>query len=385
MKRPNRWDRKPLTSSQTTAADLPPLPERPALAPGDRLGNFVLPSSDGYLWVFYERTRGFRNLLMVFPEETPDATARLAELAAAHQALQDARIDVFAIGGLQVEQSKGIAQRLKLPFLLYADPQGKVLGELRRASGFTDGQAFCLLLDENQRLFRSLALAEIPKEALANEFLAFYEARNPEALAPEPQRTAPVLIVPKVLDRDDCDALIARWQKDNEEGLVTTRIDGKDTRRVDPDMKKRRDHQVKDPALDRWLTDLVGRRIAPELVKAFYFQRFRFDRFVITCYDAERGDYFRPHRDNSTPDTQARMFALTLNLNTEDYEGGGLRFPEYGPEAYRPRSGDAILFSCSLIHEALPVTKGRRFTLLSFLRDPVLHEKVMRQKEGRKA
>ena len=32
-------------------------------------------------------------------------------------------------------------------------------------------------------------------------------------------------------------------------------------------------------------------------------------------------------------------------------------------------SGAAVLFSCSLLHEALPVTAGQRFALLSFLRD----------------
>ncbi len=52
---------------------------------------------------------------------------------------------------------------------------------------------------------------------------------------------------------------------------------------------------------------------------------------------------------------------LTINLNTPEY-------PEYGPERYCPPAGGAIIFSCSLLHEAPPVTKGRRFTLLSFLR-----------------
>ncbi|WP_282604551.1 2OG-Fe(II) oxygenase [Pelagibius sp. Alg239-R121] len=372
------------TDTHQSADSLPTLAERPLLAPGDRLGNFVLPGSDGFLWVFYEKTRGFRNLLFVFPEETAENTTCLNQLTEAYDTLQAARIDVFAIGRLQVEQASRLAQGLTVPFLLYADPQGKVSDELTGKSGFTKGQAFCLLLDENQRLLKTMAFGDIGARGLAADVVEFYQTRLPEALAPEPQRTAPVLIVPKVLDSADCEALIARWRHHNEEGFVTTRIDGVDTRRIDPGMKKRRDHQVLDTALDQSLTQIVGRRIAPELAKAFYFQRFRFDRFVITCYDAERGDYFRPHRDNTTPDTQARMFALTLNLNTEDYEGGGLRFPEYGPEGYRPRSGDAILFSCSLIHEALPVTSGRRFTLLSFLRDPALQEQIERQAKAKK-
>lgn len=117
------------------------------------------------------------------------------------------------------------------------------------------------------------------------------------------------------------------------------------------------------------LAAMIGRRVAPELFKAFYLKRFQFSRFIIACYDAARGDYFRPHRDNSTPQTRDRVFALTLNLNNE-YEGGSLLFPEYGSSLYKPAAGGAILFSCSHLHEATPVTKGRRFTLINQLRDP---------------
>lgn len=82
-----------------------------------------------------------------------------------------------------------------------------------------------------------------------------------------------------------------------------------------------------------------------------------------------RGDYFRRHRDNQTPATAGRRFALTLTLNSEEHEGGELIFPEYGDYRYKPATGAAVLFSCSLLHEALPVTAGQRFALLSFLRD----------------
>jgi predicted 2-oxoglutarate/Fe(II)-dependent dioxygenase YbiX len=103
--------------------------------------------------------------------------------------------------------------------------------------------------------------------------------------------------------------------------------------------------------------------------KAFCYGSFQFDRVLIACYDAERGDYFRRHRDNSTPATAHRRFALTLNLNSDEYDGGELVFPEYGDYRYKPPTGAAVVFSCSLLHEALPVTRGQRFALLSFLRD----------------
>ncbi len=78
------------------------------------------------------------------------------------------------------------------------------------------------------------------------------------------------------------------------------------------------------------------------------------------------GGFFSTHRDNLSPATAHRRFALTLNLN-EGYEGGFLRFSEYGPHLYRPGTGGAIVFSASLLHEVLEVTTGERFVLLSFL------------------
>jgi hypothetical protein len=79
-----------------------------------------------------------------------------------------------------------------------------------------------------------------------------------------------------------------------------------------------------------------------------------------------RSGFFSAHRDNLSPTTAHRRFALTLNLN-DGYQGGQLRFPEYGPERYRPALGAALVFSCSHLHEVLDVTAGRRFVLLSFL------------------
>ena len=64
-----------------------------------------------------------------------------------------------------------------------------------------------------------------------------------------------------------------------------------------------------------------------------------------------------------------RQFAVSLNLNTGDYEGGELEFPEFGDALYLPAIGAAAVFSASLLHAARPVTKGRRYVLLTFLHD----------------
>jgi predicted 2-oxoglutarate/Fe(II)-dependent dioxygenase YbiX len=112
----------------------------------------------------------------------------------------------------------------------------------------------------------------------------------------------------------------------------------------------------------------VHDRIGPEIWRAHQFRATRIERFIVACYDATEGGYFRPHRDNTTKGTAHRRFAVSLFLN-EDYEGGRLRFPEFGPARYSAPAGGAVVFSCSMLHEATPVTRGRRYMFLPFLYD----------------
>jgi predicted 2-oxoglutarate/Fe(II)-dependent dioxygenase YbiX len=58
---------------------------------------------------------------------------------------------------------------------------------------------------------------------------------------------------------------------------------------------------------------------------------------------------------------------MSINLNSDRFEGGEIRFPEFGDQRYKPESGHALVFSSSLLHEAMHVTAGRRFVLLAFL------------------
>jgi predicted 2-oxoglutarate/Fe(II)-dependent dioxygenase YbiX len=178
---------------------------------------------------------------------------------------------------------------------------------------------------------------------------------------------APVLFIARVLDAEQQHRLIGVAQR---EGDVETGVErfseGSQREVLDAGYKRRRDHTVRDPDLLRELSSVVGRRVMPEVRKAFAFRATRFEGFKIACYDATTGGFFRAHRDNLTPSTAHRVFALTLNLNDE-YEGGQLRFPEYGNQLYRPDAGAALVFSCAHLHEVRDVTTGRRFVLLSFL------------------
>ena len=110
------------------------------------------------------------------------------------------------------------------------------------------------------------------------------------------------------------------------------------------------------------------RRVVPEIAKVHQFNVTRMERYIVACYAAEDGAHFSAHRDNTTKGTAHRRFAVTINLN-DDYQGGDLRFPEFGRALYRPRPGGAIVFSCSLLHEVTSVVQGRRYAFISFLYD----------------
>jgi predicted 2-oxoglutarate/Fe(II)-dependent dioxygenase YbiX len=93
------------------------------------------------------------------------------------------------------------------------------------------------------------------------------------------------------------------------------------------------------------------------------------ERYLVGCYDASEGGHFRAHRDNTTKGTAHRRFAISLFLNSGEYDGGLLRFPEFGPGLYTAPPGGAVVFSCGLLHEAMPVTRGQRYMFLPFLYD----------------
>jgi predicted 2-oxoglutarate/Fe(II)-dependent dioxygenase YbiX len=125
---------------------------------------------------------------------------------------------------------------------------------------------------------------------------------------------------------------------------------------------------VVEPMMQKAISDRLAWRIGPELIKVFAFDReFSFDAHVVLSYSAEGKHFFGAHRDNGAPTTVDRAFAVSLNLN-DDYEGGELVFPEYAGVKVSPPAGAAAVFSCSVLHRALPVTRGRRFVLTTFFR-----------------
>ncbi len=181
---------------------------------------------------------------------------------------------------------------------------------------------------------------------------------------------APVLVVPRIFEPELCRTLIDYYNHNGgaESGFMRE-VQGKTVHIKDSSFKRRRDQEILDDDLRKTAMYRIHDRLAPEIHKAFQFQVTRIERHIVACYDGTSGGFFRAHRDNTTKGTAHRRFAVTLNLNTGEYEGGALRFPEFGRQTYVAPAGGAVVFSCALLHEATPVTSGLRYAYLPFLYD----------------
>ena len=217
------------------------------------------------------------------------------------------------------------------------------------------------------RIMSAFSLAD-PQTHAAKAFELF------DGLGPMPQARrattqAPVLIIPGIFEPNFCSALIEGHEREGgkESGFMIER-DGKTVEKKDHIFKRRSDWTIADDKLKAACRARMLRRIVPEVHRAFQFHALWIERYLVACYESDNRGHFSAHRDNTTKGTAHRRFAVSINLN-QDYEGGYLVFPEFGRTHYRPPLGGACVFSCSLIHEATPVTMGKRYVFVPFLYD----------------
>lgn len=315
------------------------------LGRGERAPDFVLPCG-GTLTRFYGCAGGAPTVLVFpTPHEEDESSSLLEALA---------ELTTFVVARREPKTKLGVR--------VFIDADGAVSA----AYGVPQGKGRVVVLDPALRVIRSVETEAQIASALASSVLdAVSELPwvEPRVLLAQ----APVLLVPRVLSSEVCEHLIEVWRTcGNQETGVETSEHRTRTNALRSELKRRRDHTVTDESLLKMLARVVGRCVLPEVRRAFSYPATRFEGFKIVRYDAAAGGFFRAHRDNLSPATAHRRFALSLNLN-EAYEGGELSFPEYGPIRYRPAAGEALLFSGSLLHEVTEVSSGERFALLSFL------------------
>lgn len=150
---------------------------------------------------------------------------------------------------------------------------------------------------------------------------------------------APVLVLPRVFEPRFCAELIGYFEAEGGETSGFMReIDGVTRLCHDERHKRRQDRLLTEGPLKEAARARIARRLSPQIEKVFQFRASRIERYLVAAYDGQSGGWFRPHRDNTTKGTSHRLFAVSINLNS-DFDGGQLRFPEYGMGTYRPPRG----------------------------------------------
>jgi predicted 2-oxoglutarate/Fe(II)-dependent dioxygenase YbiX len=307
---------------------------------------------------FHFSTAAGRHILLGFmPRERAAREAAAAAFEAVAPLCDSRRLAAFLVG--TDAEAQETTQDILPGVRWFFDPEDAV-GPLY-GSGAADPAWF--LLDPVLRI-----LDRAPIGAPQALFARLASLPPVEAHAGVPL-VAPVLICPRVFEPEFCRRLIDYYDaRGGEVSGVMRDMDGKTVGVLD-NMKRRRDVNVAEDDFKREIVERLERNLLPMIRRTLQFKATRIERYLVACYDAQEGGWFQAHRDNETFGTAHRRFACSINLNAEEFEGGDLRFPEFGPRTYRPPTGGAVVFACGLQHEATPVTRGRRYAFLPFLFD----------------
>jgi len=328
------------------------------LNPGDAAPWFKAPTPSNPEFHF-DTVAGRYVLLLFLPLETAPRRAALEALAAHKALLNETQRAAFVVA----RDPETAASARDMPGLRwFLDTDGAV-SRLYGALGDDGRSSFqWLLLDPTLRV---LLRAPIDQ---ADGFFARVAALPPPAEHAGTATPAPILVAPRIFEGELCQRLIDLHQAERTAFTGVMRDAGEVTVAVMDELKVRRDLLIEDEELRAAIRQRLERRLFPLIARAFGFEVTRIERYLVSCYDAEDGGVFHPHRDNTTFQTAHRRFACSLNLNDE-FDGGDLRFPEFGPQTYRPPPGGAVVFGCGLLHEATRVTRGRRYAFLPFFFD----------------
>ncbi|MCO6058866.1 2OG-Fe(II) oxygenase [Pseudomonas sp. MOB-449] len=341
----------------------------PHMAPGEAVPWFTSSTPSRERFTFDTVAGRYIALCFLGSSSDPTAARVLTDLLARRDTFNDERASFF---GVIVDPRDRDLHRLGdlLPgirFFWDIDRSICNLYGIQRENGAIRQMTY--LLDTRLRVIATLPIAA-GGEGHVDALLALLDAQEPIPPSITAQPQAPVLVVPRIFEPALCRALMDYYERrgGTDSGYMVER-DGKTVEVLKHEHKRRRDCALDDEHLRQCCMQRITARLLPEIQKAFQFQATRMERYLVACYDAEEGGHFRPHRDNTTKGTAHRRFAVSLFLNSGEYEGGCLRFPEYGGSLYSAPTGGAVVFSCSLLHEATPVTAGCRYMFLPFLYD----------------
>lgn len=344
---------------------LAPRPGVRSVEVGDIAPGFRLPDQTGRQVDLQENDVAGKPTLAVF-SGGPGGLEDLGGFGRINAEFIELGSQIIGIGRASAGDIAELCRQRGIEFPVLADPEGTVFGHYG-----LEGQAglVSFVLDANRHV---LSVLREPAERQVDMALEAVRAEAGKRLPHLMEAHPPVLVMPGVFSPEDCRRLITIYNMDGnvwvEPGHGDKGMTSDYKMRVpEYGRKDRVDHWVVNPETRDFISARLQARLFPEIRKAFQYKITKAETYRIGCYEGERCGDLQGHRDNTAPLVAHRRFAVSVNLNSEEFEGGELRFPEFGGQRYRPPTGAAIAFSCSLYHEALEVTRGRRYVLMAFL------------------
>jgi peroxiredoxin len=256
---------------------------------------------------------------------------------------KEKRVAVIAISPNLAVDLSDCAKRLNLIFPLLSDPEfhtAKALGialtakagpkeavEVRRAT---------VILDSTLRIRKQY----YPKDPVAHVLQVLSELSEvlPENQPYLVQSHAPVLFIPNVIEKGLCKEIATQQH------LVSP--------------------------FNSYVDKRLYERVVPEVLKAFYFKAQKRKVPIIDGYIADNHGPTKLFRVHAQEQELPYQYVILIGLSSPDeYEGGGICFPEYSLGIYKPKLGEAMVYSTFLLQEILPVTSGKATILTSYFYD----------------
>src|SRR4051794_20207876 len=246
-----------------------------SLRPGDRVPDFVLPGLDGKLRKFIWSFTGKPVALVVVDDLKTIDIEHFATFAAR---AAEAKVGIVVAAGTPVAAGAPVWAKLGGDAegrLLLADGERKFVGLLlAQGGGVSFGQSGLglrlrvIVFDANQRVagtFDSRPLLAAT-ENLANLANSVRSDEGADQVIRTP--AAPVLVLPRVFEREFCTQVIRLWEKgDHKDSGVSSRYGNVGML----DLKRTEDYQINEPMMQKAISDRLAYRIGPELVKVFAY------------------------------------------------------------------------------------------------------------------
>jgi predicted 2-oxoglutarate/Fe(II)-dependent dioxygenase YbiX/peroxiredoxin len=337
-------------------------PGNRTLGAGHHFPNFDLLTSEGGR-VRLDYYGGKRLAICLLPpSHQPYFRELLKSVSSCRRAVANYKLDLLCVSVESPDVNEAIRGECRFTQRIASDPDCSLWKQLGLDTAAT-GNPMTYLLGPNLKILKVYQSSDAGHHVL--DLLREARPSVNEAPMTVVREQAPVAIVPAVMSEQLCGDLVRLF--DNSD-VVAGPVGLGAASRVNLNHKSRTEYALscqRDSELMSRIDFEFHLGLLPELRKLWGTDVTHRERYKICCYDALQNGKYEGHRDSSDPLQRYRRLSVSINLN-DAYDGGYLQFPEYGNYYYRSAPGAALVFSSFLLHRVTPVTRGRRYTVISF-------------------